>query len=160
MAISSLVPLPQSLQAIAQRMVLQHIPAGERVYRIGEAGDAIYLVENGEVELTEENASGVVEEKARVAAGGFLGEMSLLTGLIRTEDATATRNTNLWILYKTDLDELSVQHPAIAKALSQGLAARLAEPEPVHGDLERFRDFAILADLNPSDLRQLYRGSF
>lgn len=148
---------PQSLQAVAQRMVLQHIPAGERVYRIGEAGDAIYLVENGEIELTEENASGVVEEKARVAAGGFFGEMSLLTGLIRTEDATATRNTNLWILYKADLDDLTVQHPAIAKALSQGLATRLAEPEADHGDLDRFRHFAILADLNPSDLRQVTR---
>lgn len=148
---------PQSLQAIAQRMVLQHIPAGERVYRIGEAGDAIYLVENGEIELTEENASGVVEEKARIAAGGFFGEMSLLTGLIRTEDATATRNTNLLILYKADLDELTVQHPAIAKALSQGLATRLAEPEPEHGDLERFREFAILADLSPADLRQITR---
>lgn len=148
---------PQSLQAIAQRMILQHIPAGERVYRIGEAGDAIYLVENGEIELTEENASGVVEEKARVAAGGFFGEMSLLTGLIRTEDATATRNTNLLILYKADLDELTVQHPAIAKALSQGLATRLAEPEQEHSDLERFREFAILADLSPADLRQITR---
>ncbi|MCE7983584.1 MAG: hypothetical protein DYG89_20615 [Caldilinea sp. CFX5] len=148
---------PQSLQAIAQRMVLQHIPAGERVYRIGEAGDAIYMVENGEIELTEENASGVVEEKARVAGGGFFGEMSLLTGLIRTEDATATRNTNLWILYKTDLDDLTVHHPAIAKALSQGLATRLAEPEPEQGDLGRFRHFAILADLSPSDLRQVTR---
>ena len=148
---------PQSLQAIAQRMVLQHIPAGERVYRIGEAGDAIYMVENGEIELTEENASGVVEEKARVAGGSFFGEMSLLTGLIRTEDATATRNTNLWILYKADLDDLTVQHPAIAKALSQGLATRLAEPEPEQGDLGRFRHFAILADLSPSDLRQVTR---
>lgn len=148
---------PQSLQAIAQRMVLQHIPAGERVYRIGEAGDAIYMVENGEIELTEENASGVVEEKARVAGGGFFGEMSLLTGLIRTEDATATRNTNLWILYKADLDDLTVHHPAIAKALSQGLATRLAEPEPEQGDLGRFRHFAILTDLSPSDLRQVTR---
>ncbi len=148
---------PQSLQAVAQRMVLQHIPAGERVYRIGEAGDAIYMVENGEIELTEENASGIVEEKARVAGGGFFGEMSLLTGLIRTEDATATRNTNLWILYKTDLDDLTVQHPAIAKALSQGLATRLAEPEPEQGDLGRFRHFAILADVSASDLRQITR---
>lgn len=148
---------PQSLQAIAQRMVLQHIPAGERVYRIGEAGDAIYIVENGEIELTEENASGVVEEKARIAGGGFFGEMSLLTGLIRTEDATATRNTNLWILYKTDLDDLSVQHPAITKALSQGLSTRLGEPEHDHGDLERFRDFAVLAGLSPADLRQVTR---
>lgn len=148
---------PQSLQAMAQRMVLQHIPAGERVYRIGEAGDAIYMVENGEIELTEENASGVVEEKARIAGGGFFGEMSLLTGLIRTEDATATRNTNLWILYKTDLDDLTVQHPAIAKALSQGLATRLAEPEQEQGELERFRAFPILADLNAADLRQIAR---
>ncbi len=148
---------PQSLQAIAQRMVLQHFPAGERVYRIGEAGDAIYFIENGEIELTEENASGVVVEKARIGAGGFFGEMSLLTGVIRTEDTTATRNTNLWILYKTDLDDLSVQHPAISKALSQGLASRLAEPEPQQDDLDRFREFAILADLSPADLRQVTR---
>ncbi|HRW07296.1 MAG TPA: cyclic nucleotide-binding domain-containing protein, partial [Caldilineaceae bacterium] len=148
---------PQSLQAIAQRMVLQHFPAGERVYRIGEAGDAIYFVENGEIELTEENSSGVVVEKARVGAGGFFGEMSLLTGVIRTEDSTATRNTNLWILYKSDLDALSVQHPAISKALSQGLATRLAEPEPEQDDLEHFRAFAILSDLSPADLRQVTR---
>jgi len=146
---------PQSLQAIAQRMVLQHFPAGERVYRIGEAGDAVYFLENGEIELTEENSNGVVVEKARIGAGGFFGEMSLLTGVIRTEDTTATRNTNLWILYKADLDDLSVQHPAISKALSQGLATRLAEPEPQQDDLERFREFAILADLSPADLRQV-----
>ncbi len=148
---------PQSLQAVAQRMVLQHFPAGERVYRIGEAGDAIYLLENGEIELTEENSSGVVVEKARIGTAGFFGEMSLLSGLIRTEDATATRNTNLWILYKADLDELSAQHPAIAKALSQGLATRLAEPQQEADDLDRFREFAILADLSPADLRQVSR---
>lgn len=148
---------PQSLQAIAQRMVLQHFPAGERVYRIGEAGDAIYLLENGEIELTEENSSGVVVEKARISTGGFFGEMGLLTGMIRTEDATATRNTNLWILYKADLDELAVQHPAIAKSLSQGLTTRMAEPQQEHDDLDRFRDFAILADLSPADLRQVSR---
>lgn len=148
---------PQSLQAVAQRMILQHFPAGERVYRIGEAGDAIYFVENGEIELTEENSSGVVVEKARVGSGGFFGEMSLLTGVIRTEDSTATRNTNLWILYKADLDDLSVQHPAISKALSQGLATRLAAPEPEQDDLERFRMFGILSDLSPADLRQVTR---
>lgn len=148
---------PQSLQAVAQRMVLQHFPAGERVYRIGEAGDAIYFLENGEIELTEENSNGVVVEKARIGSGGFFGEMSMLTGVIRTEDATATRNTNLWILYKADLDDLAVQHPAIGKALSQGLATRLAEPEHQEDDLARFREFGILADLSPADLRQVTR---
>lgn len=143
---------PNSMQAIAQRMVLQHAPAGERVYRVGESGDALYLIESGEIELTEENASGVVEEKARIGGGGFFGELSLLTGAVRGEDATATRNTNLWALYKSDLDELTVHHPAIGKALSQGIATRLADD---HGDHEQFRKFPLLADLNAADLRQV-----
>jgi CRP-like cAMP-binding protein len=92
--------LPQPIiEAIVQRMVLQHAPAGERIFRIGDSGDAIYFIENGEVELTAENRSGVVEELARVGDEGFFGEQSLITGQIRTEDASATRNTNLWALY-------------------------------------------------------------
>ncbi|RIK42505.1 MAG: hypothetical protein DCC55_08700 [Chloroflexi bacterium] len=145
---------PNTLQAMAHRLVLQHVPAGERVYRVGEAGDALYLIESGEIELTEENASGVVEEKARISAGGFFGEMSLLTGLIRTEDATATRNTNLWVLYKSDLDELTNHHPALGRALSQGVASRLAEGGHEINE-ERFRRFELLADLSSTDLRQV-----
>jgi CRP-like cAMP-binding protein len=145
---------PQSMQAIVQRMVLQHLPAGERVYRIGEAGDALYLIESGEIELTEENPNGVVEEKARIGTNGFFGEMSLFSGLIRTEDATATRNTNLWILYKADLDDLAVHHPAIGKALSQGLANRLSADQ-IDRSEDRFRNFQLLADLNPTDMKQV-----
>ncbi|MDQ3249910.1 MAG: cyclic nucleotide-binding domain-containing protein [Chloroflexota bacterium] len=145
---------PESMAALVQRMVLQHVPAGERVYRVGEAGDAIYLIESGEIELTEENSHGVVEEKARIGAAGFFGEMSLFTGVNRSEDATATRNTNLWILYKSDLDDLAVHHPAIGKALSQGLATRLSTTQHDRGE-EHFRNFQLLADLNPADLKQV-----
>lgn len=145
---------PQVVQSIAQRMVLQHVPAGERVYRIGEGGDAMYLVENGEIELTAENAVGIVEEIARIGTDGFFGEMSLLTGQIRTEDATATRNTNLWILYKSDLDALAIQHPAIGKALSKGVAARLSGAAGDY-DEERLRQFGLFADLSANDLQQI-----
>ncbi len=145
---------PQIMQAVAQRLVLQHVPAGERVYMMGEAGDALYLVESGEIELTAENASGVVEELARIGAGGFFGEMGVLTGQIRAEDATAIRNTNLWVLYRADLDELSSQHSAISKALNQGLASRLATHEE-EDDEERFRRFALLSELTPVELRQV-----
>ena len=144
---------PQAVQAMAQRMVLQHIPAGERVYRIGEVGDAMYLVESGEIELTAENAVGIVEEIGRIGSDGFFGELSLLTGQIRVEDATATRNTNLWILNKSDLDALSAQNPAVGKALSQGVATRLATAGA--SDEQALRQFALFADINPSELKQV-----
>lgn len=144
---------PATIQSIAQRMVLRHVPAGERVYRIGEAGDAMYLVESGEIELTAENAIGVVEEIGRVGPDGFFGELSLLTGQIRVEDATATRNTNLWILNKADLDALAAQNPSVGKALSQGVATRLSSAS--RSDEEALRSFSLFADLSPADLRQI-----
>jgi CRP-like cAMP-binding protein len=144
---------PTTIQAIAQRMVLQHVPAGERVYRVGEVGDAMYLVESGEIELTAENAVGVVEEIGRIGPEGFFGELSLLTGQIRVEDATATRNTNLWVLNKADLDALAAQNPAVGKALSQGVAMRLSSAG--RSDEESLRKFSLLADLSAADLRQI-----
>lgn len=143
------------VQAMAQRMSMQHVPAGDRVYRIGEAGDALYMVEQGEVELTAENAMGVIEEKARISASNFFGEMSVLTGQVRTEDATATRNTNLWVLHKPNLDALAAQHPALGKALSQALASRLATSDPGTADDSRFRNFPLLAGLSTSELHQV-----
>jgi CRP-like cAMP-binding protein len=152
MPIFSQLP-PVTIQEIARRMVLQHVPAGERVYRIGESGDAMYLVESGEIELTAENSVGIVEEIGRVGSDGFFGELSLLTGQIRVEDATATRNTNLWILQKADLDLLAAQNPAVGKALSQGVATRLSTASKK--EEEALRQFALFADLNQADLKQI-----
>lgn len=144
-----------TMKAITQRMVLQHISAGERVYRIGEGGESLYLIEDGEIELTAENASGVIEELARIGNSGYFGEMSLFTGQIRTEDATATRNTNLWVLFKSDLDELASKHPAISSALSQGLATRLAAEEVEDG--KRFRAFSLFSKLSEEELKEVAR---
>src|SRR5690606_22044486 len=64
------------------------------------------------------------------------------------------RNTNLWILYKHDLEELAAQYPEIGKALSQGLASRLSTEEIDYSE-ERFRRFQLLADLSEPELRQV-----
>jgi len=145
---------PPSIQAVAQRMVLQHAPAGERVYMMGDTSDAIYFIESGEIELTAENTSGVVEELARVKNGGFFGDVSVLTGQSRTEDATAVRNTNLWILYKSDLDALAAQFPEIGKVMSAALAARLATQQKNQNE-ERFRQFELFTELGSAELSEV-----
>ena len=145
---------PDTLRAVAARMQLQHAPAGERVYMMGDSGDALYLIESGEVEQTAQNTSGVVEEVARIGGGGFFGEMGLLTGQIRAEDATAIRNTNLWVLHRADLDDLAGSYPEIGKALSQGVATKLAT-ETQYSDSERFRMFPLLADLDAVELERV-----
>ncbi len=147
---------PATLHTIVQRMVLQHVPAGESLYHIGDSSDALFLVEQGEVELTAENSSGVIEELARIDVGNYLGAMSLLTGQDRAENATATRNTNLWALYKADLDELVGRYPAIGSALDQAVASRLSSLQEAV-DEKRLRRFPLLANLSSRELTEIAR---
>lgn len=146
----------QNLHAIAQRLVLQHAPAGEPIFRAGDSGDALYLVDDGEIELTVETDSGVVQEIDRIEPGGYCGEMSLLTGKNHTYDATAIRDTNLWVLYKADLDELVSLYPVIGTNLNQVVASKLAAEETVIEE-GRYRRFPLLANLSARDLREVVR---
>ena len=147
---------PANLHAIVQRLVLQHVPAGESIYRLGDTSDALFLVDQGEVELTAENDSGVLQELARIGVGSFFGAMSLLTGEDRLENATAIRNTNLWVLYKADLEELVGRHPAIGSALDQAVASRLNARQDSM-DEERLRRFPLLTNLVSRELREVAR---
>ncbi len=145
---------PQALQAIAGSLVPQHFAAGEPIYRLDEPGDALFLVQKGEVELTVQNSSGVVEELARVADSGHFGEMSLLTGKKRTEAATVTRDAQVWILYKNALDDLVGHYPSISTSLSQGLANRLAAAES-QVDENRFRRFSLFANSSQAEVKDV-----
>lgn len=144
---------PTHLQAIAQQLVLQHIPAGEPIYRIDDNSDALFLIDQGQVRLTVKDRSGVDEELQRINVGSYFGAMSLLTGQNRSEDATATRDTNLWVLYKADLDELVSHYPIMDSVLKQAVSHLNSQQETVNE--ERFRRFPVLADLSASDLREV-----
>ncbi|MBI1295234.1 cyclic nucleotide-binding domain-containing protein [bacterium] len=144
----------QNLHAIAQRLVLQHVPGGEMIYQAGGSGDALYLVDEGEVELSTETATGVIQEVDRIGPGRYFGEMSLLTGRNRVNDATAVHDTNLWVLYKADLDELVSLYPSIGAALNLVVASQLAAQEEVV-DEGRYRRFPLFANLSTRDLREV-----
>lgn len=147
---------PANLHAIVQKLVLQHVPSGESIYRLGDSSDAFFLVDQGEVELTAENESGVLQELARISVGSFFGAMSLLTGEDRLENATAVRNTNLWVLYRSDLEDLVGQFPAIGAALDQAVASRPSSRRQ-SVDEERLRRFPLLVNLDLSELREVAR---
>ena len=134
---------PDALRAVAERMTLQHIPAGERVYTMGESGNALYFIENGEIELTAENASGVVEELARVGSGGHFEGVAH-----RADPPKALRLSELWILQRADLDDLSMRHPSIGKALTRGVATLATDEGLFGGPFPHIRVVLIWAGMN------------
>ncbi len=116
------------LQSIAKRLLLRYVPQGELVFAERSPGDAMYLIESGEVKVVSDAAQ-QREVFAYLQAGDFFGEMALLTGKTRSVAVRALTDVNLWMLYRSDFDELVVRYPPLSLALSKTLSERLAEAD-------------------------------
>lgn len=141
----------EALSNLVSRLVLRHFPAGDIIYQEGTPGDALYVVEAGEVKLLDSAFSDAVLLE-RLHAGDSFGEMALLTGRTRAECARATSDATIWVLYKTDFDDLMVQFPEISVSLSRALTERLTSRE---NDflVRHLRRISLFANLTTSELR-------
>lgn len=140
-----------ALQELATTMLVQHVPAQELVYSKGAPGEAMFLVEMGQVELRNED-----EVLARLGPGNDFGEMALLTGRPRTSNALAVADTNLWVLYRSDFDRLASRYPAVQAALTETVAQRLAAADEAFFD-KHLRKITLLSGLSRPQLEAVRR---
>jgi small-conductance mechanosensitive channel/CRP-like cAMP-binding protein len=105
-------------EMLAEALTRMPFAAGEAVTREGDSDDGLYMLVDGEAAVRIGNA-GAEREVARLRAGQFFGEMSLMTG----ESRTAT------VIAATDLVTYRVAKPAFQKVLQEtpGLAEQIAD---------------------------------
>jgi ATP:ADP antiporter, AAA family len=96
------------------------VPAHTLLVQQGEAGDCMYLIVEGEVEVHDRGA--VLN---RLGPGTVLGELALLDGSPRLASATTRSAVRLFRLDRERFSELLDEYPAIARALLRVLARRL-----------------------------------
>ncbi len=103
-------------------------PGGMVVVRQGDAGDSLFVIAAGRVQVTAQPPGGGAERLiAVIEAGNYFGEMSLLTGAPRSATVRTLEDTELLVLTRDALRPLLVSDPAAAERLSQTLAKRKAE---------------------------------
>ena len=143
------------LWAVSGRLLLRHVPAGEFIFVEGAPGDALYLIDSGQVEIVADarTARAVL---ARLGADEFFGEMALLTGRPHSIAARAATHTNLWVLYRSDFDDLVNRYPSISLALSRVLSQRLAEMDRRFVE-SHLRGLKLLAGLSSGQLEDISR---
>ncbi len=93
---------------------------------------------------------------ARLGASDFFGEMALLTGKPRSTAARAAVHTNLWVLYRSDFEDLVNRHPAISLTLSKALSQRLADMDRRFTE-NHLRGLGLLTGLSSSQLEEISR---
>jgi CRP-like cAMP-binding protein len=80
---------PARLEAAERRAVVVPMAPGQTIIRQGARADRFYVVQDGEVEVTQERPDGGVAVLRRLGAGEGFGEIGLLTGSPRTATVTA-----------------------------------------------------------------------
>jgi CRP-like cAMP-binding protein len=101
---------------------------GELLFDEGDPGDSVFVIVSGEIELTRESGLGR-RMVARLGAGEFFGEMSVVLGEPRTARATAVKPTRLLALDGETLEAMCVEQPEIAIRIISRLSVRLKESE-------------------------------
>ncbi len=67
----------------------RHLAPGEILFRQGDPGDFVYIVETGRIEIVRDRSDGSTELVAAIGPGGYFGELAPLFGLRRSAGARA-----------------------------------------------------------------------
>jgi hypothetical protein len=106
---------------------LRHFGAGEMVFREGELGNEMFIIQSGQVMISRK-VGGKDLELAVLEKGDFFGEMALLDEFPeRSATATAVVPVEALQLKSADLDTLLRRKPDIAIRMMMKLADRLRE---------------------------------
>ncbi|MCP5095796.1 MAG: mechanosensitive ion channel [Chloroflexi bacterium] len=115
------------IEQLADHASYDRYTAGETLVRQGDAGDSLFIIAQGVVvvQLTAENGSIVLANE--LTTGDFFGEMSLLTGEVRSASVKAKEETEVIIIQKDDFANVLTRDPSILERFVDALDNRREE---------------------------------
>ncbi|HVU92406.1 MAG TPA: cyclic nucleotide-binding domain-containing protein, partial [Jatrophihabitans sp.] len=123
-----------AVDALIDQMKWLDAPAGTVLFKQGDAGDFLYLVVSGSVNLTRRDG-GRDRLVAVVGPGEHFGELSLLDPGPRTASARTADGTRLARLDKATLDGWMLERPEIALQMLRVVSRRLRRTRADLADL-------------------------
>lgn len=118
---------PAELVAVFERMAIRCSPVGTLICEEGDVGDSMYILAEGNVEVSVKEPDGSQLGLARLRGGDFFGEYSLLTQSARNATVTAKTDVELLEITRSDFEEVSRQHPRIWSVLQNYLKKRVLD---------------------------------
>src|SRR5437016_10100323 len=111
------------------------LKGGTSLFRVGDSGDAMYIIERGHVRITVTDADGREVILASLGHGDFFGEMAILDGHGRSADATVTEDSRLRVLTRKDFLNFVSSDSRIVLEMLSAITRRLRRTD----DLLRHR---------------------
>jgi len=128
------VPLFESLDDEAARKLCRLLEsidckAKAALFRAGDEGDAMYLIEEGKVRISVKATDGRDMTLTELGRGDFFGEMALLDGQRRSADAIVSEDARLAVLSRDHFLSFMRSSPDVMLELLTALATRLRDTD-------------------------------
>jgi CRP/FNR family transcriptional regulator, cyclic AMP receptor protein len=101
------------------------VPQNTRLFRQGDKGDGMYLIESGRVRISIQDDEKQELTLAELAQGDFFGEMSIIDGRQRSADAHVVEDARLALLSRDAFLSFVRTNPDVALEMLSALTDRL-----------------------------------
>src|SRR5437773_5430155 len=124
------VPLFASLDSkataeLGKYLTIHDYPKSATIFRYGDPGDAMYLIDVGKVRISVTDADGAVVTLPELGDGDCFGDMAMLDGQGRSANATAIEHARLAKLTRDDFLSFMRSDPQVTLELLTALTHRL-----------------------------------
>jgi uncharacterized membrane protein len=103
----------------------REVTAGAALFRAGDEGDAMYLIESGRVRIAITDDDKKQVTLAELAQGDFFGEMAIIDGKQRSADAIVSEAARLAILSRENFLRFIRNNPTVALEMLSATFGRL-----------------------------------
>lgn len=106
-------------------LMIRTVESGAILFRIGDRGDAMYLIVSGRVRISVTDSENDEIVIAELAGGDFFGEMSIVDGENRSANAQVIEDARLAVLSREDFLGFINNNPAVTMELLNAAFSRL-----------------------------------
>lgn len=117
------------LVELVKKAKMQNFKKGDALFKEGDIGDKLYVIRKGSVKISRRNRAGVDVAQTYIAAGNYVGEISLLSERDTPRSATvsAAVGCETIIIEKGDFLELLRKYPAAQERIARVARERTVE---------------------------------
>src|SRR5216683_6117834 len=118
---------PHELEHLAEEIDQVNYKAGETIFNEHDRGDALYILEEGNVRIWVYDEDVKEVTLAQLKPGDFFGELAVLDRGERSSSATATVDTHLHKLSSDAFQQFLTEHPDAAIDVICEIAQRMRQ---------------------------------
>jgi len=142
------------LKAVDAALQRVQFKAGDEIMREGEAGDDMYLLQEGEVRIEARGSESKERFSTVLNAPTALGEMALVTSEPRSASVWAHSDVVCLRLDRASFDRLIKQHLAVARILTRLVGDRLQEI----GGIRKVGKYEIIGVLGKGNVAHVFEA--